>query len=77
MPPGFPPLSFRKLLRIVERHADHVRTNGSHMTYRSKKTQLTFTFARRNKDYGGGLVRKILTKDLGLDLSTAREEVNK
>lgn len=77
MPEGFPPLSFRKLQRIIERYATHERTRGSHMTYRIKATGRTFTFAKRSRDYGGGLVYKILTKDLGLAPKTAREEVKK
>lgn len=77
MPPGFPPLSCRKLLRIIERNADFVRERSSHMTFRSHATGNNFTFAKRNRDYGGGLVYKILTKDLGLDPKTAREEVKK
>lgn len=47
------------------------------MTYRSRITGQNFTFAHRSKDYGSGLVYKILTKDLGLDPETAREEVKK
>ena len=75
MPERFRSLPTHKLLRIIQRHATFVRQKGSHMTFTSDRTGKNFTFAKRNRDYDGSLVRKILTKDLALSPEEARNEV--
>lgn len=75
MPKGFPTCSCKKIKGIVEKHAEFLRSNGSHATYRSNKTGRNFTFPIRKKDFKTGTVKKILVKDLGLTEEEALKEV--
>ena len=73
MPP-FPSVSASALQRILERSLGYyVHTQrGSHKKMRSSRgyPQLTFAF-HAGAELPPGLVRKILTKDVGLTVETA------
>ncbi|WP_420839169.1 type II toxin-antitoxin system HicA family toxin [Corynebacterium hindlerae] len=73
---GYKTLSYRQLLKIIRKYADGpVRSNGSHQIFKRKTDGKQFAFPVRSKDFKSGTVRKILTKDLGLDEPTAIKEV--
>ncbi len=77
VPKGYKTLSYRQLLTIVRKYADGpIRARGSHQIFKRKTDGRTFSFPVRSKDFKAQTVKKILTKDLGLDEAQALVEVS-
>lgn len=76
LPKGYKTLSYRQMLKIVKKYANGpIRSNGSHQIFTRKSDGRNFAFPVRSKDFKTNTVKKILTKDLGLDEDNALMEV--
>lgn len=67
----------RRLVAVVERICGPpVRQRGSHRRFVSPVTGRAFSFAVHDRDeVPGGLVRRILVEEIGLDEQRARKEL--
>lgn len=75
---NFPTLNYDELLKIVLKYRDGPinKNGGSHDKYQSRRTGNKFVFSKRKQFFLFSIVKKILTKDIGLT-EEARKEVEK
>lgn len=70
----WPSMRGRKLRQIIEKYCGAPVRHRSHRTYRGLDGRL-FQFGYHDRrEVTGGMVRRILLSDVGLDEATARKE---